>query len=74
MGHRDAPRSCENPNGQLSVLGKEGPALVSDVPQDCQSTALLLEVLIPTSLITSPSSIANIRIMKMLESLDSVAF
>lgn len=34
-------RSCENPNVQLSVLGKEGPALVSDVPQDCQNTALV---------------------------------
>lgn len=43
QGCSQESRSCENPNGQLSVLGKEGPALVSDIPQDCLNTALLLK-------------------------------
>lgn len=78
VGCRDAPRSpgaVKIQIGSSVCVGKS----VQHWSQTCPRTVwtqlcYLSEVLIPISLSTSPSSIASIRIMKMLESLDSVAF
>lgn len=78
VGHRDAPRSpgaVKIPMGSSVYLGRKVQHWSQTFPRTAWTQLCYLsEVLIPTSLSISSSSIANIRIMKMLECLDSVAF